>query len=406
MRGFNAIALMLFASACATPMAPLSEQKANYPKLDVAVIDTDDKVIISLEQPSADPMMTPVMLPPGTTIGQAAAAGAAGGLIAGLIIAGIESAERADAAKDIIPVQEALGDTRFGPSLREAMLESLRDLDWTDIEDVRIINVDEKEALGDYLAATDAPGVLTLASSNFLSRNASTLVFSARATIIPKATEVTRSGKTKIPRATFVTTVGFEVPAPVAGKRRVDFLPTWAENEAELIRAAAAQAEPLLAEMILLQMQDGNIPIEKPEGAKWERRPIHLYGTPIPYRVQVLESRPDGDLVLVDGGTLRFLASEIAPLQKAETSDEIGPFDGVEPVDEVEPAEPSDEIDPSSADIPQTDAEQSDNADDALITPVSARTDETDPLNDLQMAPIGNDSGQPGRFDKIEQPSN
>lgn len=385
MRVFCAIAVMVFAAGCATPSAPLSEQKANFPRLDVAVIETDDKVIISLDQPSADPMMAPIVLPPGTTVGQAAAVGAAGGLIAGLIMAGIESAERSDAAKDILPVQEALGDVRFGPFLREAMLESLRKLDWTKIEDVQSIDVNEKDALRDYVVATDAPGVLTLASSNFLSRNASTLVFSARATILPKPTEVARSGKAKIPPATFITTVGFEVPAPVEGKRRVDFLPTWAANDAELIRAAAAQAEPLLAEMIFLQLRDGNLPIEKPEDAKWERRDVHFYGTPIPHRVQILERRPDGDLVRVDGGMLQFLASRIAPLNEGE---------------------PSEEVEPSPSDLLQTGIERPNKSNEALAIPVSAGGDEIDPLSGFRMSPIGNDSGQPGRFDKVDQHTN
>ncbi len=376
MRVFSAITAMSLVAACATPIVPLSEQKANYPRLDVAVIDTDDKVIIALDQPGAY-TMAPIILPPGTTVGQAAAAGAAGGLIAGLIMAGIESAERADAAKDILPVQEALGDARFGPSLREALVNSLRNLDWTNIEDVQVIDVSDKAALQDTVAATDAPGVLTLATSNFLSRNASTLVFSARATIIPKATEFTRSGKPKIPPATFATTVAFEVPAPVAGARRVDFLPTWAANDAELIRAAAMQAEPLLAEMIFRQLRDGNVPIEKSADAKWERRAVHFSGSPFNSRVQILESRTDGVLVRADGGSLRFLGSMIAPLEEIEASD---PTDmGVS---------------------------QSGDANNAHTIPASAESDETDPLGDVRMSPVGDASSKLEQPAKNDQPEN
>lgn len=377
MRVFAAIAAVSVVAACATPNAPLSEQKMNYPTLDLAIIDTDDNVIISLEQANANTMTAPMILPPGTTVGQAAAAGAAGGLIAGLIMAGIESAERADAAKDIEPVQEALGDVRFGPSIRDAMVTSLRDLDWTTIEDIQVVDMSDKDALNNYMAGVDAPGVLTLATSNFLSRNASTLVFSARATIIPKPTEYTRSGKIRVPPPTFVTTIGFEVPAPVAGNRRVDFLPTWAANDAELIRAAAAQAEPLIAEMILRQLSEGNIPIEKPIDTKLERRAVHFYGIPGNPRVQVLERRPFGELVRVEGGMLRFLASEIAPLEEIEPSLSDAP----------------DDIDGT----PQRDG-------DFPAIPVSAERNKRDSLMEFRMEPIGNDSGQPGRFDKIEQP--
>lgn len=400
MRVICAIAVMLFAAACATPNAPLSEQKANFPNLDVAVIETDDNVIISLAQPTADPTMTPLVLPPGTTVGQAAAAGAAAGLFAGLIMAGIESAERADAARDVAPVQEALGDVRFGPSLRTAILDSLRDLDWARIDDVEVVNIAEKDALRDYIGAADAPGVLTLATSNFLSRNASTLVFSARATIVPKPTETLRSGKPRIPSATFVTTVGFEVPAPVEGKRRVDFLPTWAANDAALIRAAAAQAEPLLADMIFRQLRDGNVPVEKSADGKWERRAVHFFGTPTNERVEVLESRPYGDLVRVDGGSLRFLASMIAPLEAAEPPAAPAPVDGVAPSGEAAPSAPA-EADETEAGVVQSDA-----SNDALVMPVSAQSHETDPLKGVSMVPIGNDSGLPGRFDKIDQPAN
>lgn len=405
MRVFSAIALVLFAAACATPNAPLSEQKADYPRLDVALVETDDKIIISLEQPAASAPMTPMVLPPGTTVGQAAAAGAAGGLIAGLILAGIESAERADAARDIAPVQEALGDARFGPALRQAMAEALGALDWTTIETVEVIDVSDRDALRNYVAATDAPGVLTLATSNFLSRNASTLVFSARATIVPKATETARSGKPRMPPATFVTSVGFEVPAPVPGNRRSDFLPTWAADGAGLIRAAAAQAEPLLAEMILRQLRDGNVPIEKPEEAKWERRPVHFYGTPLNQRVQVLENRPGGDLVRVDGGALRFLAHAIAPLDEQEEAEKE-----TAPSDEAAPSEATGapgEADPAPADgLPATGAVALDGSGEALAVPVAAEGGDAEPLSHVRMAPIGDDSGLPGRFDKVEQPAN
>ena len=330
MRSLYAVLLLVFVTACATPPPPLSELKPAYPKLDVALLTADDDIYISLAQPDTSHATTPVMLPPGTSVGDAAAIGAASGLIAGLIIAGFEAAERADAAKDILPVKEALGEVRFGAQLRQAMLQSLQNLDWTTLEDVQVIDVSDREALPNYAAATDAPGVLTIASSNHLSRNAATLIFSAYVSIAPKATETYQSGRVKMPPAAFTTTVGFEVHAPVEGRRRVDFLPTWAANDAELIRAAALQAEPILAELILRQMQEGNVLPEKREDGKWDRRFVHMYGIPQKDRVQILETRPDGEVVRAAGGSLRFLASEIrlpAPLATDDplATDPVGP---------------------------------------------------------------------------------
>lgn len=371
MRIVFALAAFSVLSACATPNPPLLEQKARYPKLDVAMIDAGDELIISLEKPGTTSYVPPVILPPGTSFGQAAAAGAAGGLIAGLIIAGIESAERADAKRDIAPVQEALSDVRLGPQFREAMVASLRKLDWTTIDDVRIVELKNSGAMQSFLAGSDTPGVLTLATSNYLSRNASTLVFSARASLLPKPTKTTRSGAPRIPPPAFATMVAFEVDPPVEGARRSDFLPTWAADKGELIRAGAAQAEPILSELILRQMSDGHVPIDK---TKSEKRTVHLYGQALRVRVEVLDRRQDGDVVRLEDGTLLFMANRIVPRSQTAPA--------------ATSSTPAPAAAPSQSETPPL---------------TKAAVESGQAANTLQMAPIGDDAGLPGRHDKIDQ---
>ena len=304
-----AVSAVLFMSACATPPTPLSELKPAYPSVDVAMIDGQDKIHISLGSQEA---VAPAYyyVPAGTS----PAAAAAGGLFAALIIAGINSVEAADARKDAEPLNDALADWDYAALLRDEIQSVLPALSWTDVGEATVVDGAEPKELAAVVENSDAPGVLAVGASYYLSHNADTVVVSAQALLhpVPEREEGARPLRAA-PPAVFSTTVSYEMPSPVSGKRRADHIPAWVADDAEALRAGLTRGASKVAALLMRQLEDGNMALETPEGEKPERRTISAFGQPLRVKVQVLEAGPEGELVRAQGGALRFLAPPYQP---------------------------------------------------------------------------------------------
>ncbi|MEM9705981.1 MAG: hypothetical protein AAF850_07880 [Pseudomonadota bacterium] len=359
MRILAALLCTLILASCVTAQAPLADQKANYGSLDYVFVRPAEKISIIIPSYDASSAIAPV----------AGAGGFAGGLFGALIVSGIEASQRARARRALEPLQEALGEIDLTAAIQSEIQKELEAVDWLDLggEPV-VVSVDNDEQIKSLKSSTQKDGVLIIETLNFLTGNGEVLVFLATGNISPKPTSEIASGRTTAPKPTFTTTVAYEVSATVDGPKRSDFLSFWEKDDAEAVRAAGAAAAPIVANLMRRQLSDGNLELATVTEGGPNRRSINLSGASLQTRVDVLEQSDAGELVRTEDGSLVFIAERIPPLPEID-----------------EPTTPEGPIDPSS---------------DTLI-PVSAVQE--DPLAPFRMAPIGNDAGLPGRFDKISQ---
>jgi|GEM_PF-5062154 len=365
MRLLSIFTILAFLGSCAAPPKPLVEIKPQFPTLDVALLEREEKMVISLAQApgSGGTYYTPIQMPAGTSAGTAAAATAGAGLLAALIVGAISSVQQSNAKKAAAPLQEALGDTAFGPAILSAVEQALPRLSWTRVEDVRTVKLDEDNTFADLVYSSDAPGLLTISTNSFLSREADTLVFAASAVITPVPENADRNDNStrrkRAPNSVYGASVSYEVPAPVDGRRRQDFIPAWADNNGAAVKAAAAQATPVIADMIIRQLQEGKPAIVKNEEDKFDRRVTSAFGQGYREKVQVLQTTPEGELVRTQSGALRFYANRMAQSEIARFAP-TAPFGGAldmsapegimspDAIDASEDMEPVEDMEPES----------------------------------------------------------
>ena len=305
-------------------------------------------------------------MPAGTTVGQAAAAGAIAGLLFGLIAAGVESSRRSSAEKDVAPVLDALGDTKFQPALLSAIEQEIPRLSWTKINNIQTVNLEEAGGVEKLVSVSNATGLLTVSTTSFLSTDADKLVFAANAVLhsVPDSAAGEKPSRSK---PVFHTNVSYEVAAPVEGKKREDFIPAWSANNGAAMKAAAEQATPKIAEMILRQLQIGTPEIEENQDGKFERRVTNAYGQDYREKVQVLETGSEGELVRSQNGALRFFANPVtvranieSPANDVESpsnaidspvNDADNPIDADNPVDDLDSPANDNNIDDFDGDV-------------------------------------------------------
>lgn len=318
----GAVCGALLLSACVTPQKPLSEIKPNFPSIDVAMANGQEEIFINRGQAYQTPAY--YYVPAGTS----PAAAAAGGAIAFLIIAGIESAEAADAKRDAAPLNEALSDFDYKATLQREFEAALSEFSWTRVGEFAVLEDASPKGMNDMLAQSEQSGLLVVGANYYLSNTANAVIVSGHAFLHPKP-DPARDAKRMNPRrapppAVYSVSVSYEMPSLAQGARRADHIPYWAANDAAALHEALNNGAAKVAAMLKQTLEEGTEPFKTVRGESVEKRQILAYNG-LKVKVRVLESGPDGELVRVQDGSLRFLARPSTPAVPQQETPEEAP---------------------------------------------------------------------------------